>query len=80
MNFTILKKCLIKRKYCKLGDLSTHIGWNKQGLIEKLEAKRQERASDYFKRKSTLQKNISKEVENTSEVKKIKAQLKQYGY
>ncbi len=28
------------RKFCKLGDLSSQVGWNKQSLVEKLEGKR----------------------------------------
>jgi len=39
------------RKYCKLGDLSTAVGWNKAPLIEKLEAKRIEKAHDYHTNK-----------------------------
>ena len=28
------------RKFCQLGDLSSQVGWSKQGLIEQLETKR----------------------------------------
>ena len=71
---------LTSRKYCKLGDLSSQVGWNKKELIEKLETKRQERASEYYKKKQTLEKNIQREVEGLSEVKKLREELKQYGY
>ena len=36
------------RKNCLLGDLCTSIGWNKAGVVEKLEKKRIERGSAYF--------------------------------
>lgn len=32
------------RKFCKLGDLSSQVGWGKQNLIEDLESKRRDRA------------------------------------
>ena len=63
-----------------MGDLSNRIGWNKQKLVESLESKRQERASEYHKRKQNLQVKVNKEVEGLSEVQKIKEELKQYGY
>lgn len=47
-------KCVIlgnTRKYTTLKAFSTGIGWNKKELIEKLEAKRQERASQYWQNK-----------------------------
>ena len=71
---------LILRKYCKLGDLAHQVGWGKKDLVQKLEAKRQERASDYYTRKQTLERNISKEVESLKAVQKLRNELKQYGY
>ena len=56
------------------------MGWNKAELIEKLESKRQERASEYYQRKVNLEKNIKQEVEKLSEVQKLREELKQYGY
>ena len=32
------------RKFCKLGDLSSQVGWSKQNLVEQLETKRKVRA------------------------------------
>ena len=63
-----------------MGDLSANIGWNKQELVKSLEEKRQNRASEYYKRKRNLQVNIEKEVKSLSEVRKIKKELEQYGY
>ena len=70
----------MERKYCKLGDLAKSVGWNKAELIQKLESKRQERASEYYQRKVNLEKNIKQEVEKLSEVQKLREELKQYGY
>lgn len=75
-----MKHPLISRKYCKLGDLSASIGWNKQELVKSLEEKRQSRASEYYKRKTNLKVNIEKEVRGLAEVRKIKKELEQYGY
>jgi hypothetical protein len=63
-----------------LGDLSSSVGWNKGDLIQKLEAKRQERASAYYQKKKTLEKNIEQELNNVSEIQKLKKELRQYGY
>lgn len=38
------------RKFCTLGDLSSEVGWGKKALIEKLENKRRERASNWHKK------------------------------
>ena len=56
------------------------MGWNKAGLVQKLEAKRQERASEYYQKKKTLEKNIEQELKGLSEVQKLRNELKQYGY
>jgi large subunit ribosomal protein L13Ae len=39
------------RKFCKLGDLSTQVGWGKQNLVEGLENKRKERAENWHKKR-----------------------------
>ncbi len=44
-------RLLKTRKHCKLGELSTKVGWNKAELIERLEAKREERAQQYWDQK-----------------------------
>ena len=42
------------RKYCRLGDLASQVGWKHNDLITKLEAKRKERSSTAYKLKKTL--------------------------
>lgn len=47
-------KCVMlggTRKYTALKDFSTGVGWNKRELVETLEAKRQERATQYWQNK-----------------------------
>ncbi len=39
------------RKYWILGELCQKIGWNKGEIVAKLESKREEKASEYYKNK-----------------------------
>ena len=39
------------RKFCRLGDLSSQVGWNQQELVEKLENKRRDRAQTWHKKR-----------------------------
>ena len=68
------------RKSCLLGDLSTKVGWNHAAVVEKLETKREGRASLYFQKKTKLAKVVETETEKIAEVKTIRAQLAAYGY
>ena len=40
------------RNYCGLGELASHIGWNKASIIETVEAKRKVKSERYFQNKS----------------------------
>jgi large subunit ribosomal protein L13Ae len=51
-----------ERKFCVLGDLASQAGWKCKELIERLSAKRTERAAKYFK--------------NVKETAKMRAQAK----
>jgi large subunit ribosomal protein L13Ae len=42
------------RKYCRLGDLASSVGWAHNGLIAKLESKRMTYSSAYYLRKKQL--------------------------
>ena len=68
------------RKFCYLGDLSTKVGWNHAETVEKLEDKRESKASLYFEKKSKLVKVVETETEKLAEVKSIRDQLAMYGY
>lgn len=68
------------RKSCLLGDLCSRIGWNHADVVKKLENKRAERASEYYKNKSQLNKNVDSLVNNMKEVQSLRKELEQYGY
>lgn len=68
------------RKNCLLGDLCASVGWNHGSLIERLEAKRQERAKTYYKQKISSLKATKKGTTGLGEVKKIRGELAKYGY
>ncbi|MCL4116488.1 UNVERIFIED_CONTAM: hypothetical protein GTU68_046065, partial [Idotea baltica] len=67
------------RKFCKLGDLSSQVGWGKQELIEKLENKRKDRAATWHKRRIAKAASARK-TRNQTEISKIRSQLAEYGY
>jgi len=67
------------RKFCALGDLSSQVGWGKQGLVEQLENKRKERALNWHKKRIEKSGRVRKST-NAGEVAKIREQLAQYGY
>lgn len=68
------------RKSCQLHELSTKIGWNQAHVIEKLEAKREVRAKEYFAKKQKLNNTIQTEVDKLTEVQKLRKELAAYGY
>uniref|UniRef100_A0A0G4HLK1 Ribosomal protein L13a n=1 Tax=Chromera velia CCMP2878 TaxID=1169474 RepID=A0A0G4HLK1_9ALVE len=39
----------LHRKFCRLGDLSSRVGWNHDDLIKRLETRRKVRAEAYYK-------------------------------
>jgi large subunit ribosomal protein L13Ae len=67
------------RKYCKLGDLSSQVGWGKRDLIDTLETKRKERASAWHKKRIEQANKVRKAL-NLKEIDKVRAELATYGY
>ena len=67
------------RKFCKLGDLCTKVGWKMQGLIETLEEKRKTRAKNFYQKKLN-KTNLKRRAENLPEVKGLRTQLAEYGF
>merc|ERR1712183_331980 len=45
-----------ERRFCKLGDLSKHVGWKHQDLIERLEKQRKVKSAAYFAKKKATKK------------------------
>merc|ERR1711971_922144 len=69
-----------ERRFCKLGDLSTHVGWKHQDLIERLEKQRKVKSSAYFLKKKAAKKakwEASNKVKITDDEKKT---LHKFGY
>jgi large subunit ribosomal protein L13Ae len=67
------------RKYCRLGNLSSQVGWGKADLIEELENKRRDRAANWHKKKIAEANKVRKSL-NLKEIDKVRAELANYGY
>jgi len=69
------------RKYCRLGDLSSQVGWKHDTLITDLETKRKEKSDLYYKNKLIYNQLKAKALSNVSkELTQIDAELVQLGY
>merc|ERR1712154_459239 len=53
-----------ERRFCKLGDLSTHVGWKHKDLIERLETQRKVKSGAYFLKKKAALKARSEAVKS----------------
>jgi large subunit ribosomal protein L13Ae len=49
-----------ERKFCKLGDLATSVGWKDGNIISQLEEKRKARANTYYEKKKIATNNRRK--------------------
>merc|ERR1712071_451303 len=45
-----------ERRHCKLGDLSSHVGWKHQDLVERLETKRKVKSQAFYVKKKAVRK------------------------
>merc|ERR1712226_424417 len=68
------------RKHCRLGELSSAIGWNSGEVLARLENKRRDRSAEYFQKKLKLITAVRKTAMNLPEVKTLKKQLASLGY
>jgi len=69
------------RKYCRLGDLSSQVGWKYNTLIQTLENKRKEKSNEYYKRKLLFNKLKQQAVQNTNkELRGINKELTSLGF
>lgn len=67
------------RKFCKLGDICSSVGWKKGTLVDTLEEKRILRAKCFYEKKLS-KVNAQRESENLPPVKALKKQLEAFGY
>ncbi|OXB72420.1 UNVERIFIED_CONTAM: hypothetical protein H355_008323 [Colinus virginianus] len=70
------------RKYCRLGDLSSRVGWSHGDLIARLEERRKARSNAYFQKKkerTKLEKKAKEYAESVLPADQV-AFLKQYGH
>lgn len=67
------------RKFCKLGDICSSVGWSKANLIDTLEEKRIARAKAFYEKK-LAKVNAKRESENLPPVQALKKQLEAFGY
>jgi len=69
------------RKYCRLGDLASQVGWKHDALITKLEGKRKEKSADYYKKSKTLIQLKKKALQNSrGKLKDIDSKLVKLGH
>jgi large subunit ribosomal protein L13Ae len=70
------------REYCVLGELAAQVGWKQQGLVQKLEEKRLEKAKTWFQskleQKGKTQEALAKLKDHT--LKPVLQTLKELGY
>ena len=67
------------RKFCKLGDLSSEVGWGKRTLVDNLENQRRERAANWHKKRIEAA-NKTRKALNLKEIDQVRAELATYGY
>jgi large subunit ribosomal protein L13Ae len=69
------------RKFCKLGDLMAEYGWKYRDLIENLEQKRKERATNFYQRQVQFQ-TARRQAQNSGDaaIKGLRDKLAQLGY
>lgn len=69
------------RKFCRLGDLSSQVGWKHEALISSLETKRKTKSAAYYTTKKQLNKLKAKATVNVAaKLEPVNKQLAQYGY
>merc|ERR1719401_2701562 len=63
-----------ERHFCRLGELSTHVGWKQDDLIKRLEDQRKVKSEAFWKKKNALKKEMDEKkaaVSLTAEEKDI---------
>ena len=68
------------RRSCLLGELCTRIGWNQGDLVQKLEAKREQRGKEYFEHKTAVKNAVEKMAASDETIPALRAKLQEFGY
>merc|ERR1719321_1730757 len=69
-----------ERRFCKLGDLSSQVGWKHQDLIERLEKQRRVKSSAFFLKKKATKKARWEATTKAKVSKEDKAMLEAAGF
>eukprot|EP00929_Paragymnodinium_shiwhaense_P043500 TRINITY_DN2236_c0_g1_i11.p2 TRINITY_DN2236_c0_g1~~TRINITY_DN2236_c0_g1_i11.p2 ORF type:complete len:203 (-),score=72.07 TRINITY_DN2236_c0_g1_i11:91-699(-) len=69
-----------ERRFCKLGDLSTHVGWKHKDLVERLESQRKVKSGAYFLKKKAAIKARAEAVKAAKVSKEEQQVLVNAGY
>ena len=67
------------RKFCCLGDLAKMVGWGKKETVERLEARRKQKAEKYYQLKKKKDEARAKAMKHGS-LNKMKDELAKYGF
>ena len=67
------------RNTCRLGELSSHYGWENKGIVAELEAKRKVRSEKYYQVKSKKLAARAKAMQDKS-LGKVNNELKAFGF
>jgi len=69
------------RKYCRLGDLASRVGWSHNDLVKRLEESRKVRSAAFYTAKKAIAKLRTKAIANTSAaLTAVEQPLAKYGY
>merc|ERR1712032_1633723 len=63
-----------ERRFCKLGDLSKHVGWKQQDLLTRLETQRKVKSAAFYEKKKAATKarqGATKAAKVSAEDKKV---------
>merc|ERR1711957_604765 len=68
-----------ERPHCKLGDLSSHVGWKHQDLVQRLETQRKVKSQAFYTKKKAGAKVRNIAVKNAKVSKEDKKVLEDAG-
>merc|ERR1712039_889378 len=69
-----------ERHFCRLGDLSTEVGWKQDALIKRLEDQRKVKSEAFYKKKVAMKKEMAEKKATVSLTAEEKDILEKAGY